>query len=459
VKSESNNNTIRIAPWRMYLPWLLACLALGSTISLAPDRKADSQSEFVLDDNLINQPTGKSVGTSDKKTNDKPPKKISSARSFASLLGKLDTVALYKDEQYKKLKDQGYPIRLEFNAATWKSMLNVDNRRHFKRRPTDAVIQFGNRSRQPAIITLRGGGSLGMEGKPNFRVRMIRKEAFTKNVKLKKFYLMNMRYDRGQYQIAWTYNMLRDFDMFHLHTQYIRIIVNGESLGMFMMIEPPETGIRRTFDDVVAIHRRKRSNVYTSEWSASVPDASKSLNQLRALNREDQVDNALEAYSQVIDIEQYFRWLAINSILQNHDYLDEPFFFERRTDKQTSQPLQLMAWDYDDVAMDVQKSGHVEDPHFWSALDKTDFAIHRNPELFARYKTALANMLVEMPAARIEKYMRDALDHRLTLDDGRSPAKQAAYKKQAKEIFQEHLQLLKERHAYLRDLLNVKAQK
>jgi hypothetical protein len=428
----------RRSPIRTYLPWLLACAALATTIAFAPDPKIEPQADF-LDGSGLSFDLEK-IATS--------------ARSFAALLSKQDDTALNEDEEYVALGGQSYPIHLQIDPAIWRSILNVGNRRYYKRKPIDIVVQFRSRSRQPAILTLRGGGSVEMEGKPNFRVRLSRKEAFTDKVKLKSFYLMNMRYDRAQYQIAWTYQMLRDLDLFYPHTQYMRVTVNDEPLGMFMMIEPPEAAIRRTFPDTVSVYRRKRSNVYAHEWSDSVPDLDRSLSTLRSLNHEKQVVSPLQTYGRVINIEKYLRWMALNSILQNFDYLDEPFFFEVRRHKEKSEPLQIMAWDVDDIAYAREKTGHLEDPHFYSALDQLDFAIRRNPELFARYKVVLAEMLTEMPIARIERYMRDALTFRLKLDDGRPEAVQAVFQEQARAIQREHLDILTKRQAFLRDLLD-----
>ena len=430
----------RRSPIRTYLPWLLACAALATTIAVAPDPKTATQTDFLGGSGLSFDP--ENIATS--------------ARSFAALLSKQDDTALNEDEEYVALSGQSYPIHLEIDPATWRSILNVGNRRYYKRKSVDIVVQFGSRSRQPAVLTLRGGGSVEMEGKPNFRVRLSRKEAFTDEVKLKSFYLMNMRYDRAQYQIAWTSQMLRDLDLFYPHTQYMRVTANNEPLGMFMMIEPPQDAIRRIFPDTVSVYRRKRSNVYAHEWSASVADLDRSLSRLRSLNHEEQVANPLQSYGRVIDIEKYLRWMALNSILQNFDYLDEPYFFEVRSDKEKSEPLQLMAWDFDDIAYEREKTGHLDDPHFYSALDQLDFAIHRNPELFARYKEVLAEMLAEMPIARIERYMRDALAFRLSLDDGRPAAVQTAFEELAQDISQEHLDILTKRQAFLRDLLDAR---
>lgn len=430
----------RRSPLRTYLPWLLAGAALGSTVVFAPTSKMTVRDD-VLDLGKLSFDS-EAIATS--------------ARSFAALLGGREATPLNEDPEYAALGGQGYPVHLAIDAATWQSMLELGNRDYYKRKPVDIVVRFADRSPQPAVLTLRGGGSLEMEGKPNFRLRLTRKEAFSDEVELKTFFLMNMRFDRAQYQLAWAYRMLRDLDMFYAHTQYMRVTVNDEPLGMFMLIERPAAGIRRVFPGTVAVYRRKRPNVYEQVWSDSVPGIHRSLAKLRSLNREEQVADPLETYGRVIDIEAYMRWMAVNSILQNFDYLDEPYFFEVRTDRERSNPLRLMAWDLDDIAYEVQKTGHLEDPHFYSALDRLDFAIHRNAELFARYKAILAQMLVELPIERIERYMNEALEFRLTLDDGRTAEVQAAFARDARRISQEHLAILTKRHAFLSALLEVR---
>ena len=423
---------------RSYLPWILLCLALAGTILLLPTSEDPIDTLPQTDLNL------------------EPGKKITSAKSFASLLAKQDTEPLYQDPQYQELTaDSVYPIHLEFEQGVWDLMVKKDNRRFYKERPSDAVVQFGDRSRQPAVISMRGRGSLKMENKPNFRVRLTRKEAFTEEIEIKSLYLMNMQFDKAEYLMAWSYGLLRELGLFHLYNRYVRVIVNGESLGIYLLVEPPSDGIRRPSPKTVTIYRRREPSLFTREWKDSVPYSDESLDLLTELNQQEQPSGTLEAYRNAINIDQYMRWLAINSILRNSDHIDEVFLYEVRSDKDRPEPLQLMAWDYDDIGSRTQKRDHHDDPLLWSALGDIDRNILHDPELFSHYKSILRDMLIEVPASRLESTMRETFDLRQSFDDGRPPEIQAAYRTVATELFNKYYDLILTRHAELCELLDV----
>ncbi len=424
---------------RVYLPWLLLCVVLGSTILLVPT--APGPAEPLPQDGLILE----------------PGKKVTSAKSFASLLANQDKEPLYEDPQFRELTTASvYPINLEFDPSIRELMVKTDNRRFYKERPSDAVLQFGDRSRQPAVVSVRGRGSLKMEEKPSFRVRLTRKEEVTEEIKVGTFYLMNMQFDKAEYLMAASYSLLRDLGLFHLYSRYVRVTVNGEPLGIYLFVERPEDGIRRAFPETVAIYRRRLPSLFTDEWKDSVPYGDQSLSGLIELNRQDPTAGALESYRRVINIDQYMRWLAINSILRNLDHIDEIFLYEIRSEKSRPEPLQVMAWDYDDIAAETQKGERHDDPLVWSALGDIDRNILHSPELYERYRAILRDMLIEVPAARIEALMSETFAFRQSLDDCRPAGIQAAFRAEAAALFEEDLKLIMARHAELRELLDVR---
>jgi hypothetical protein len=370
------------------------------------------------------------------------------ARSFAMLASVQDDTPLHT------FNEDGLSIDIELDRRTWQLMLVPDNRRMFKTRSYNVAISFGGRESRPAVLSLRGGGSLKAPGKPNFDIKLFRSEQFTETLEMRRFYLMNMHYDKAEIDLTWSYGLLNELGLFPLHYQYVRVAVNGDPLGMYLLVEPPDRGLRRHAPDTVGIYRRRSANVYQRLWSKGVPSPNRTISALRALNYADTVEDPVAAYQQRIDLDAYMRWTAFNALVVNYDTIDELFLYEVREERERPVPLRVMAWDYDDIYFDGEKDDAVDDPLMHSALGDFDAAIVREPELYERYRAVMREMLVEqLPVDHMIEYAKAMQAKRDGLDDGRPEEVQAEARQARRRLVREFLEDIETRHAELLDLV------
>jgi hypothetical protein len=346
---------------------------------------------------------------------------------------------------------EGLPIQFEMDQRTWDLMLVPSNRRLYKERVQNIAISFGGGPPVPATMSLRGRGSLWAEGKPPFNIKLLDPVQITPDISLTRFFLVNLANDPSHVKVVLGYRILGKLGLFPLYYQFVSLKVNGQPLGLYLLVEPPEHGLRRLHKDLVAIHRRRASDRFEIAWSKAVPSVERSLDELRSLV-EAAGPTAPADYQRYIDLDAYLRWSAFNAMAENYDSLDELFLYELRRQPDTPQALQVMAWDPEDIYRGGrQKPESIADPLLFSAMDSLDAVIVRDRAFYDRYRLILRRLLIEqMPATVVVREVESISALRETLDDGLPPGtqvQQASVRRKIvetlrSEILRRHDQLL-----------------
>jgi len=348
----------------------------------------------------------------------------------------------------------GLKIDLALDPETFRLMLIKENRKRFKRRSTNMALRFADGRPRTGIISLRGAGTLEYNDKLSFNIELSEAEAFSQHIKIKRFYLINMVSDLHEINLVFSYSVLSDLGLFVPHFQYVRVAVNGEPQGMYLLIEQPKAAIRRVFPNTVAIYRRQGRNKFKTLLSKAVPDVNAPLRRLTNANDQMEITNPLETYNAALDLEVYFSWLGINSLLMNEDSLDGLFLYEVRGEHTRPQPLHIMGWDYDRIMAAKPKKDSVEDTLMFSAKDAIDFNIFRHSEMYTRYRKSLFELLSKrLSSERLVTKLRKIHEMRKRLDDGLPPDDQAL-RSQARAVAVAEIETrLRDRHAELLNLL------
>ena len=344
----------------------------------------------------------------------------------------------------------GVAIDIEMDPRTFALMLVKANRRRFKERATDATVRFAGGAPAPATIGLRGVGTLKMlADKVSFKVKMFQKEAVTPDVKLKRFYLMNMAHDPHEVELVFSYRLLSGLGLFPLHFQYARVAVNGEPQGMYLLVEPPAGGLRREHEDITAIFRRRKPNIFQTVWTVGAPDSGASINALRLASYPQPTEVSADALGAALDLDDYFTWLAACSVLMNPDVADELYLFEVRKDRARPAPLRVLAWDFDDMA-GKPGPGAVGDRLIFSCKYPLDLRVRESERLYGRYRQTLRHLLTdELAIDRLVAALHEVGELRDGLDDGRGQAVQAEARRLRAEAVAEIERKLRARHAEL----------
>jgi hypothetical protein len=358
-----------------------------------------------------------------------------------------DTRPLYE------VNREGLAIDIDIDAETWSRMLHVQNRSVYKERATNARVRFADRPPVAATLRLRGGSSLLMPGKPNFHIELLRPEQFTPDLKFKHFYLANQRLDPHHIEGRFATGLLAELGLYPLYVQFVRVTVNGGPLGVFLLIEPPERGIRRAYENTTTIYRRFNPNRFERLWTKRIPRQSERLDRLIELGvmADDDVPSISSAYDEILDVDQFLTWIAVNSAICNRDSTDELFLFETRNDSEQPGRLRIMAWDYDDILFYKQPADRLSNPLMFAYEDGHERHVASDQAFNTRYRSILTRLLgAELSEEKLVRRLRDAQALRDSLDaDDPSPAAaetaraaRAAYVKTAEQV-------LRDRHAHL----------
>lgn len=351
---------------------------------------------------------------------------------------------------------EGLEIEIEMDPRKWDLTLNATTRKPLKFRGNNARIRFADREFQPVILSVRGTGSLNAVGKPNFNFEMIGSEQITPEVRVRRIYLMNMRYDLEQIRLVFGYRLLRELGLFAPHFQYARVSVNGQPLGMYLLVEPPVSALKREYPDCTGVFRRRTIETFSSEWTRSVPGSWSMLNRLRALPSENDLPDPVAAYESALHLDEYLRWLSVVSMLLDTDLTDEVYFYERRAHDRKPEPLHVMGWDLDDIFNTTPRAGSFDDPLMYSCSDRIDRDIRRYPQLYERYRQVLAETLRQFPEQRLIDMLREVQALRDSLDDGQPADVQATARVARGKRVDAIEALLRKRHRELSERVEIK---
>jgi hypothetical protein len=345
---------------------------------------------------------------------------------------------------------EGASIAIAMDPTQWRLMLIPNNRKLYKERQTSVLISLDGGQPFPAMLSLRGMGSLRDPQRPPFDIRLSRSVTFDTGVSLRRIYLMNMRWDKSELNFALGCRLLRELRLFSSHSQFVKVSVNGQPLGIMYLIEPAESSIRRTFNDVVGIYRRRNVNAYTTEWSAPIPDAGASLRQLTSYASAGALDDPVADLEDVLDLDTYFRWVILNSLILNNDIRDDMYLYERRRDGARPGRLVVYPWDYDDLFIAELRHKAMDDPIIFGSNDPLDFLIQRHPPLYERLKRTGRELLGgALSLEHLETVLRETQHLRDSMDDGTDPSAQEHARTLRAELVSKALETLRERHGEL----------
>ena len=199
-------------------------------------------------------------------------------------------------------------------------------------------------------------------------------------------------------------NLWKSLDLFPLDYRFIELVVDGESKGIYLLMEKsPEALYQDNFAVSSVVRTRFRSRVRTLEakYSAgtktdAIWDLFFTFSQLETLDDFEQIQ-LLEKY---LDVDQFMRHLASTSVLKNGDYFDELWYQQNavyRSDGTPGFQYTIMKWDPAEVFRNCHFLNFFTIPDPWGLTycveSKIGGTIIKNPVLFDRYATILEALL------------------------------------------------------------------
>ncbi|MDA3927785.1 MAG: CotH kinase family protein [Prolixibacteraceae bacterium] len=303
----------------------------------------------------------------------------------------------------------------------------------------DPFLYFNGNSYVTNSMSTRGQGSLKYRRK-SFSVNLGNTISFDEfpEKEFEKFKLISMVYDYTYIENKLAHFFLKKVDLWPLTTFLTEVKLNGNHNGLYLFIEDPENYFFTNKNAEVFIRRGYDAALSKTELNTKNATKSKSFykSEFKSLYKiivDYQGDELYNKLQEKLNLQNYFRKMAIDFILQNADNTDEVFFYGRTINNEVY--FDIQPWDYDDLfgsqPHEVGNSGDVgtafgkrnydtyndvievlEGKLVFTIEDDLDYIITEDEFLYQKYLIELDYVLAQFTPTDIEQ-MFDVLKERL----------------------------------------------
>jgi len=243
------------------------------------------------------------------------------------------------------------------------------------------------------------------------------------SISLSNFKLIALTMDYTYIENRIGFGLLEEIGIMPLFYRFVEFKINENTQGIYMLIEDPETYfqdqgsefiLRRGYNHWIDDAKYKYFGYFTQEYyEERFREIYNILPQYKGSELYDQLSYRL-------NLEQYFRKMGIDYLLQNGDYTDEIYLYGMIRDDRIQ--YQIIPWDYDDLFLEQPhevgvswgtgtvfgKRNYVSvediyeeigDKMIFSIEDDLDYAIARDSFLYSCYEATLVEVVSELEAS------------------------------------------------------------
>lgn len=303
--------------------------------------------------------------------------------------------------------------------------------------------------------------------------------------RLTRFKLLALTMDYTYIENRIAFGILEAVGSMPLFYKFVEFRINDDTQGVYLLVEDPEQFHKENGSEYI-LRRGYNHNIDDSDYEPSYffKPVEEYENRFRTIYSSLPVYQGKELYqviSERLDIEQYFRKMGIDYLLQNGDYTDEIYLYAMV--EQDTIRYHPIPWDYDDIFANfphevgrVWGMGTVFGKRYYETIqdiyddvgqtlifsieDDLDYAIARDPFLLARYEETLSSLFNELDKGVIDRIFKETTRELSTFYNSISVIEQSTYDQNmtTKDMWinnmKEKQSLLEERVAYIRDRLN-----
>jgi hypothetical protein len=248
-------------------------------------------------------------------------------------------------------------------------------------------------------INLHGEGSIKFPRK-SIEMKTAGKHAFFHNPgSTDEFFIIAMEEDSGYFRGFLGYSLLAELNLFFCHFEYIKVFFNGSYQGIYLFVEKSQEAIKDRIDSVVAVYRRNYDKLFEVKYlRAGHEQYQDTFRQMFAslYTMNDSLHgHALSgALNSVLRLDDYYRWLAVNTLVQNGDYLDEVFFYITPSAEAGRFRAGVAGWDYEDIFKPPHSGNAFVNSLVYCSEEPFDSVIVLDSVLYASFCAAFENMLL-----------------------------------------------------------------
>ncbi len=263
----------------------------------------------------------------------------------------------------------------------------------------DSTISLNNEKIYPAKIKIRGQHCLESKRKC-FSIKISSPFLFHKHKKSfssKNFYLISLWQDEGYITSALGHEFFKVTDLFNLNYSYTEVYINNKSYGLYLVLENPKNFLKKKKNSPFILRRRYFDNFEINFSNLSEQKSTEMSEIFEALHKK---KIGLDYIKDHLNLENYFKWLAVNYFLKNGDYTDEIFFFLNSEKSR----FEIMPWDLDDLFKkphpqfwnSILFKSRLNDSFFYSMESKLDRNLFKNKKAYAEYLEVFQKILSEI---------------------------------------------------------------
>ena len=284
--------------------------------------------------------------------------------------------------------------------------------------PFRGSVRLGDGTPLPADLRLRGQASLYCGRKSYSVVLDGERRRLGPEHASDRFLLISMCLDLRYFGQLFGDRLLADRGLFPSRLRPVRLRVDGVSLGVYLLLEPPERAFRDGSLGLTSVVRRgydtlgEPSEVKYPDEAEPAAEAQARFDAIGELALAEPPETLEAALDARLDLDAYLEMLALYSLLENGDYIDEAFFAS--SNEAGAERYRHMGWDTDDLFSPCHGDGAnaIVDTCgvLYCAEARLDQALVRSPAIYQRYLAALARVLDEETDARLAGVMNEVKD-------------------------------------------------
>lgn len=275
-----------------------------------------------------------------------------------------------------------------------------------------------------------------------------------------------------------SYSLLNHVGVTALQSDYAELILNGQSQGLYMVTDNPSDFVIKSKDADVVFRRRYNDDIEFKDSKKDLTDheikaAHQQLSLLHKKLTSLSGADFVREISKHFNLQNYMKWMALNYLLKNGDFVDEVYFFGKKQDSGTMY-FDIVPWDLDDIFAEQMHLAQV--PTFpnnamadesnkqliFNYEGRIDLAIARDPvllEMYFQVMTEVVDQLDDIALEALFAQINDDVKPYLTNNDivkaGLKDAEKVIYDESyVKQSLNEKLKILRERRDFVKSELN-----
>ncbi len=220
------------------------------------------------------------------------------------------------------------------------------------------------------------------------------------------FTLLSLCLDEGYLRTLTTYRLLEALGLSDLRMAMVDVVIGDEDRGAHLLVERADDLVEADPTTVGVVRRRLDRSIQVSEveWSRNGrPDLIlEDYESVVTFAERYDGDDLAGDLDEQMDLDQYLRWLALMSLVENGDYSDEVFFVGDPVARGADLGVRwaIQPWDPDDMFQPCHLDGvlEIDEPSGLTscAESRIDAAILHDAGVLARFQTQLAVVLDEL---------------------------------------------------------------